>query len=149
MRSKVEDKWSCQLCTFINNAAATRCEMCLAEPPNSTNSDHPPVPPRGIPKAHQVIPPCKIKSADYKAISLHSDKKGDFKVAVAIDIGRDGTAIGYTIIDGHTEREHEIYIEQDWCRDADVKSGTHILLSADGKFIRFGDDAVHQLSHSS
>merc|ERR1719229_538185 len=73
----------------------------------------------------------------------------DFKVIVAIDFGTHGTGLGYAIND---EKSQEIYIEQDWGntrKDIDSKNKTDILLQYDGKFLKFGDDALDEFSNLS
>ena len=75
-----------------------------------------------------------------------------FKVIVAIDFGTHGTGLGYAIIDDNDgkdgddeKQEQQIYVEQDWCQNTDNKNKTDILLTHDGKFITFGDDALKKL----
>eukprot|EP01083_Nonionella_stella_P283084 963418_1 len=68
----------------------------------------------------------------------------EFKVIVAIDFGTHGTGLGYAIND---EKNQEIYIEQDWGgtrKFVDSKNKTDILLQYDGKFLKFGDDALEE-----
>jgi len=71
------------------------------------------------------------------------ENKGDFKVIVAIDFGTHGTGIGYAIID-QDEKEPATYIEQDWCKNADNKNKTDILLDYNGKFLEFGEKALER-----
>eukprot|EP01084_Bolivina_argentea_P034449 63730_1 len=68
----------------------------------------------------------------------------EFKVIVAIDFGTHGTGLGYAIND---EKNQEIYIEQDWGQTrklVDSKNKTDILLTYNGKFLKFGDDALEE-----
>ena len=69
----------------------------------------------------------------------------NFKVIVAIHFGPHQTTLGYAIINGDDEKEQKIYVEQDWCQNTDGKNKTDILLTHDGKFITFGDDALTKL----
>ena len=81
---------------------------------------------------------------------FRDDEHVKFKVIVAIDFGTHGTALGYAMVT-EDEKEQRLYIEQDWSTNVDAKNKTDILLTHDGKFITFGDDALKKLylySHS-
>ena len=94
----------------------------------------------------------ELLNAKYKTV--------DFEVFVAIDFGTHGTGLGYAIKkkkaktsyilrgndnDNDDDYEYETYIEQDWCGKREIKNKTDILLTHDGKFIKFGYEALEQL----
>ena len=64
-----------------------------------------------------------------------------FDYFVAIDFGTHGTGLGYAI-----KETGEIYHEQDWCKNNDIKNKTDILLTWMGKFKAFGYEALDQFS---
>ena len=83
-----------------------------------------------------------------RLIKKEDEKK--FKVIVAIDFGTHGTGLGYAMVT-EDEKDQKLYVEQDWGShgsNADNKNKTDILLTHDGKFITFGDDALTKLISS-
>jgi len=74
-----------------------------------------------------------------RLVAMENEVK--FKVIVAIDFGTHGTGLGYAPINDNEEKE-QIYVDQDWCSNTDTKNKTDILLTHDGIFITFGDDAL-------
>ena len=89
-----------------------------------------------------------LKKGTHPGNSTGVETKERCKVIVAIDFGTNGTSIGYAIINDDDQKQ-QVYIEQDWCSNMYGKSKTDILLTHDGKFITFGDDALTKLSDNS
>ena len=80
-----------------------------------------------------------------RLVAMENEVK--FKVIVAIDFGTHGTGLGYALISENEEKgKEQIHVDQDWCSNTDTKNKTDILLTHDGKFITFGDDALKKFS---
>ena len=84
-----------------------------------------------------------MSSSGQRLVAMENEVQ--FKYIVAIDFGTHGTGLGYAKINKEEEKE-EIHVDQDWCSNTDTKNKTDILLTHDGKFITFGDDALKKFS---